>query len=138
MAATPYIALLLCLAGTLAALISIMAFFLGTSDDTIFPFIWLQIALAVVILATIPFAIRVWKSAGRLKTPAWLLVALVVVTCLMLLGEISVLVARVKVNEQTTYLYHLPSACIIVYCVGFWSNAMRLISQPAISPFDKR
>jgi len=136
--ATPYIALLLCLAGTLAALISIMAFFLGTSDDTIFPFIWLQIALAVVILATIPFAIRVWKSAGRLKTPAWLLVALVVVTCLMLLGEISVLVARVKVNEQTTYLYHLPSACIIVYCVGFWSNAMRLISQPAISPFDKR
>jgi len=138
LAATPYISLLLCLAGTLAALISIMAFFLGTSDETIFPFIWLQIALAVVILITIPFAMRIWNLAGKLKTPAWLQVSLVVVTSLMLLGEIAVLVARIKAHEQTDYLYHLPSVCILIYCFGFWSNSMRLFSQPAISPFENR
>jgi len=137
-ATTPYIALLICLAGTLAALISIMAFFLGTSDNTIFPFIWLQIAFAVLILATIPFAWRAWKRTGSVKTPAWLLVTLVVVASLMMLGEIAVLVARLKADEHTNYLYHLPSLCIVIYCVGFWTNSMQLLSRPAANPFDSR
>ncbi len=138
MAAIPYIALLVCLAGTLAALISILAFFLGTADEIIFPFIWLQIVFAALVLPTAAVAIRAWRRYGAPATPAWLIVTLVVVCCLMLLGEISVLVALVKAHEQTNYLYHLPSICIIVYCVGFWANSMRLISRPTLDPFDGR
>lgn len=136
MAAIPYVILLVCLAGTLAALISILAFFLGTADEVIFPFIWLQILFAVIVLPTIPVAVKAWRQHGAPKTPAWLIVTLIVVACLMLLGELSVLIAWVKVHEQTTYLYHLPSVCIIIYCVGFWSNSMRLLSRPAASPFQ--
>lgn len=138
MAAIPYVALLVCLAGTLAALISILAFFLGTADEVIFPFIWLQIFFAILILPTIPMATRAWRRYGAPGTPAWIIVTLIVVFCLMLLGELSVLIAWVKVHEKTTYLYHLPSVCVAIYCVGFWANSMRLLSRPAANPFQGR
>lgn len=126
MAAIPYLALLVCIAGTLMALICIMAFFLGTSGATIYPFIWLQLALAALVLPTI-FLVRSKNSTASRKTPAWLWVALVVVFSLMLLGEIAVLVAWLKVRESSTYLYHLPSICIIVFGIAFRANTMRLL-----------
>jgi len=138
--AVPYIALLVCIAGTLTSLISIMAFFLGTDDAVIRPFIWLQVALALILLPMAAVSITelrrydVSVTRALRATPAWLIVAIGVVLILMLLGELSVLIARVKVNEVTAYLDHLPSLCIVVYCASFWLHSMMLLTRPA-NPF---
>lgn len=140
MAALPYLCILLSLAGTLAALICIMAFFLGTADTTLLPWVWLHVAAAVILLPTIHLGYQALvrqrvANETSVKTPFWIKLVIFVVLFLMLLGELSVLIAWVKVNEQTTYLYHLPSICIIVFAAAFWANAMRLIAGPRQDPF---
>lgn len=140
MAVLPYISILSCLAGTLAALICIMAFFLGTAEAKLMPYVWMHVAVAVLLAPTILPGSRALRgnrqaSATTIPTPVWIKLVIFVVMFLMLLGELSVLIALITVNEQTTYLYHLPSVCIVVFCTAFWANTMSLLSRPAQDPF---
>jgi len=50
--------------------------------------------------------------------PGWLMFILLLTIITALLGDLSIFIVRLA-GQHVTNLFHLPSACILVYCVIF-------------------
>ena len=135
--------LLITICGTLLSFAAILTQFIGAQADTLKTLAIIQIAslilavfLALIIYLRLPnqHNENVTKAVFT-SMPGWLIFVLVLMIITALLGDLSVLLVRLT-GHQLTSLFHLPSVCIVVFCL-IYALLYFDFTQRKLSRFDK-
>lgn len=125
----PVLTLLTLAVTTIGSLISfgvILTQFIGAKAQTLEKLAFIQIAcLVIAILLALFVYIRASTKSNKnvsvikdlfITMPGWLIFILLLLFVTALLGDLSVLLARLSGHELTN-LFHLPSICITIFCL---------------------